>query len=354
MLLPNNFKAEYQSIQEELKQQAIKVLESGWYIMGNELQAFESEFAAYIGVKHCVGVANGLEALFLILKGLDIGPGDEVIVPSNTYIATVLAVSHTGATPVFVEPDVTTHNIAPSLITEKITEKTKAILAVHLYGLCADMPNINQIADKHGLYVIEDVAQAHGAKIANKKAGSFGIAGAFSFYPTKNLGAYGDAGAITTNDDTLAEKFKLLRNYGSKERYLNDIIGYNSRLDELQAALLRVKLKYLDRWNALRKTSALQLKELFSDKNWQWQAEPEDYTHVFHQLIACCDKRDETIKQLETEGYKCLIHYPIPPYRSDAYKDQFPEHHYPIADKIANSIFSLPLHGFMWKEKINE
>lgn len=349
MIFPNNFKAEYQSIQEEIKAKAIEVLESGWYIMGKELEAFEEEFAHYLGVKHCIGVANGLEALFLSLKALDIKAGDEVIVPSNTYIATVLAVSQVGATPVFVEPNINTHNIDPNRIEAKITPKTKAILPVHLYGLCADMIAINTIAKKHNLAIVEDVAQAHGSQIGGKYAGTFGNAGAFSFYPTKNLGAYGDGGAITTDDDILANKLRLLRNYGSAKKYHNDIIGYNSRLDEIQAAFLRVKLKYLDDWNDLRRKSAEELKRQFSQRNWTWQATPENYHHTYHQLIACTEDRDGVVSQLEKEGYKCIIHYPIPPYQSDAYEGKYAKQTFPIADQIANSIFSLPLHGFMWE-----
>lgn len=349
MILPNNFKKEYQSIAEEIKAKAIEVFESGWYIMGNELQAFEEEFASYIGVKHCIGVANGLEALFIALKALGIKEGDEVIVPSNTYIATVLAVSQVGATPVFVEPNITTHNIDPSLLEAKITNRTKAILPVHLYGLCANMIEIKAIAEKHNLKIVEDVAQAHGSSINGKKAGSFGNFGAFSFYPTKNLGAYGDGGALTTNDDELAKQVRLLRNYGSSKKYYNDIIGYNSRLDELQAGLLRVKLRYLDDWNNLRIKSAAKLKEEFSDKEWIWQDSPDGYTHTFHQLIACSQNRDEDMETLDNLGYKCIIHYPIPPYKSDAYKQQFIGKTFAIADKIANEIFSLPLHGYMWE-----
>ncbi len=323
MILPNDFKAEYQSIENEIKAKAIKVLESGWYIMGNELSAFEEEFASYIGVKHCIGVANGLEALFLSLKALNIGKGDEVIVPSNTYIATVLSISQTGAKPVFVEPNLETHNIDPNLIEAVISENTKAIMPVHLYGLCADMIAIKHIADKHNLAIVEDVAQAHGSTISNQKAGSFGEFGAFSFYPTKNLGAYGDGGAVTTNDDELAKKLRLLRNYGSSKKYFNDIVGYNSRLDELQAGLLRVKLQYLDEWNRLRFETAQEMKKQFADKNWSWQAQPGNCNHTYHQLIVCTKGRDEVVQELEEMGLKCLIHYPVPPYKSDAYKEQF-------------------------------
>lgn len=351
MILPNNFKAEYNSIQEEIKAKAIEVLESGWYILGNELESFEEEFADYIGVKHCIGVGNGLDALFLSLKSLGITKGDEVIVPSNTYIATVLAVSQVGAKPVFVEPEVDSHNLNPKLIEAKITSQTKAILPVHLYGLCANMPAIIEVAERHKLYIVEDVAQAHGSKIDNQKAGSFGNTGAFSFYPTKNLGAYGDGGAITTNDSELAKEIKLLRNYGSSKKYYNDIIGYNSRLDEMHAAFLRVKLTYLDSWNELRIDSAKELKNQFSSEKWNWQTSPKNYYHTYHQLIACCKERDKTLNHLEKNGLKCLIHYPIPPYKSEAYKEMYTGHSYPIADSIAQTIFSLPLHGYMWEAK---
>lgn len=348
MIFPNDFQSEYASIQSEVENKVSEVLSKGWYIMGNELESFEMEFAAYSTARYCVGVANGLEALFLILKALEIGPGDEVIVPSNTYIATVLAISQVGAIPVFVEPEIHTHNLNSALIENSITNQTKAIIAVHLYGLCADMISINSIAQKHNLFVIEDAAQAHGASIKGQKAGSFGHAAGFSFYPTKNLGAYGDAGAVTTNDEVIAQKIRLLRNYGSPQKYLNEIIGYNSRLDELQAAILRIKLRYLDNWNNLRNQGARKLRKHFSNSKWIWQDTPAGYSHVFHQLVAMTDKRDETIASLEKQGYKCIIHYPIPPYRSDAYTAQYAGRVYPIADKIASSIFSLPLHGYIW------
>ena len=349
MILPNNFKAEYQEIKEELQAKITEVLESGWYILGKEVSAFEEEFASYCGTKYCCGVANCLDGLFLILKAMDIGPGDEVIVPSNTYIASVLSISHCGATPVFAEPDITTYNLAPDEIEAKITPNTKAIIAVHLYGLCADMPAIMKIAYKHNLYVVEDAAQAHGASINKTKAGNFGHATAFSFYPTKNLGAIGDGGAITTNLPELDKKVRLLRNYGSEKRYQNDIIGYNSRLDEMQAAILRVKLKYLDKWNAQRREITEWYKNEFADKNWIWPIEPEGYYHTYHQLVILSDDRDADISKLENKGYKCLIHYPIPPYKSEAYKEEYKNEVYPIADKIANTIFSLPVHGKIWE-----
>ncbi len=247
-----NIKAQNVELKAELEAAYTRVMDSGWYILGKEVEAFEAEFASYCGVKYCVGVGNGLEALHLILRAYGIGEGDEVIVPANTYIATWLAVSYAGATPAPVEPDEKTFNINPELIEKAITKKTKAILPVHLYGQCADMDAINEIAKRRGIKVIEDAAQAHGALYKGRKAGSLGHAAGFSFYPGKNLGAIGDAGAVTTNDGELAEKIRLLRNYGSKVKYYNEVKGFNSRLDEMQAAFLRVKLKRLDEWNSRR------------------------------------------------------------------------------------------------------
>lgn len=349
MILPNNFKSEYKEIEQEIQAKMQEFFAKGWYIMGTELSSFEEEFANYVGQNHCVGVANGLEGLFLALKALEVGAGDEVIVPSNTYIASVLAISQVGATPVFVEPNKFTHNIDVDKIEAAITDKTKAILPVHLYGLISDMPAIMAIAKKHNLYVVEDCAQAHGASINGQKAGGFGDINAFSFYPTKNLGAYGDAGAITTNDPKLAQKIKMLRNYGSEQRYQNEMIGYNSRLDELQAAILRVKLQYLDSWNNKRREAAQFFTQEFSSKNWIFPIEPEGYHHVFHQFVVQSKQRNVDMQELEELGYKCLIHYPIPPYKSNAYKEQFRGKTFPIADTLASKVFSLPLHGKMWE-----
>jgi len=350
MILPNDFKSEYKQIETEIQEKVQEFFAKGWYIMGDELKSFEEEFARYNNQQHCIGVANGLEGLFLALKALEIGAGDEVLVPSNTYIASVLAVSQVGATPVFVEPDPFTHNMDVTKIESAITSKTKAILPVHLYGLISNMPVIMDIANKHNLYVVEDCAQAHGAMINGQKAGSFGHINAFSFYPTKNLGAYGDAGAVTTNDAELAKKLYMLRNYGSEVRYQNEMIGYNSRLDELQAAILRIKLRYLDEWNEKRRNTAKEFMSEFAHKQWVFPIEPEGYYHVFHQFVVQSNNRETDMSELETAGYKCLIHYPIPPYKSNAYKNQFVGLELPIADKLANTVFSLPLHGKMWQE----
>src|SRR5262245_46017336 len=258
-----DLKDTYLEIKDELDAAYQRVMNSGWYILGEEVTAFEKEFAEYCGARHCVGVGNGLEALQLILRAMGIGPGDEVIVPANTYIATWLAVSNAGATVVPVEPDERTFNLDPELIKAAITPKTKAILPVHLYGQPADMDPINEIARRRGLRVIEDAAQAHGACYRNRRAGSLGDAAGWSFYPTKNLGAYGDAGAVTTDDDALADRVRLLRNYGSVSKYYNEEKGINSRLDELQAAFLRVRLKYLAEWNRRRgRIAARYLEEL--------------------------------------------------------------------------------------------
>ncbi|MEH6908131.1 DegT/DnrJ/EryC1/StrS family aminotransferase, partial [Neobacillus drentensis] len=262
-----DLKAINQQYQEEIKVAMERVLNSGWYILGNEVKAFEEEFATYCGVKHCIGVANGLDALTLIIRAYGIGNGDEVIVPSNTYIASILAISANGATPILVEPNLLSYNIDPSLIEEKITPKTKAIMAVHLYGQAANMKEINKIAEKYNIKVIEDAAQAHGSIYDGKRTGNLGDAAGFSFYPGKNLGALGDAGAITTNDDELANKISALRNYGSKVKYENIYQGVNSRLDEIQAAILRVKLKNLDHDNEKRRKIAEYYNTHIKNKN---------------------------------------------------------------------------------------
>lgn len=349
MILPNDFKSEYKAIEHEVLEKTNEFFAKGWYVLGEEVKLFEEEFAHYCGTNYCIGVANGLDALSIALRALEIGSGDEVIVPSNTYIASALAVSHVGATPVFSEPNEFTHTFDISKLEQKITPKTKAILPVHLYGLLSDMPKIMAIAEKFNLWVVEDCAQAHGASINWKKAGNWGHVNAFSFYPTKNLGAYGDAGAITTNDSKIADKIKLLRNYGSKIRYENEIIGFNSRLDEMQAGLLRIKLKYLDSWNNKRRETVPFFKNTFSGKDWIWPVEPENYHHVFHQLVVRSNNRDADMSELEKAGYKCLIHYPIPPYKSKAYVNAYIKKQFPIADLLANEVFSLPLHGKMWE-----
>ena len=324
-----------------------RVMDSGWYILGEEVEAFEYEFASFVGVKHCIGVGNGLEALHLILRSYGIGPDDEVIVPSNTYIATWLAVSYAGATPVPVEPEPHTANIDPGRIECAITAKTRAILPVHLYGLPADMKPILQIADRYGLRVIEDVAQAQGAFYEGQRTGSLGHASGFSFYPGKNLGAFGDAGAVTTNDDVLAERIRVLRNYGSRMKYYNEVKGINSRLDPLQAAFLRVRLKHLDEWNQRRTTLALRYLEKLEAKSHPSLTLPVAATSgssVWHIFPVHSRQRDALQQHLQKHGIATLIHYPVPPYRSDAYADlQFDRGQFPISEALAETELSLPM-----------
>jgi len=351
VILPNDFKKEFESIASDVEAAVSRVLRSGWYILGKEVEAFEAEFAAYNGSAHAIGVGNGLDALELSLKALEIGAGDEVIVPANAYIASVLAIANVGATPVLVEPDIETYNIDPEKIEAAITERTKAVLPVHLYGLLSAMPEIMLIAERHKLWVVEDCAQTHGASIQGQKAGTFGHLGCFSFYPTKNLGAFGDAGCVVTDDEGLRDKIRMLRNYGSSKKYHNELVGVNSRLDEMQAAMLRVKLEHLDEWNGLRQEAHVEMRELFSDRNWIWPVTPEGYSHVYHQLVVRSEQRDEDMKKLEEEGYKCIIHYPIPPHRSEAFRADFVGQEYPITDTVSDTIFSLPLHGFIWSKR---
>lgn len=328
---------------DELKKAAARVIDSGWYILGEEVNAFEKEFAQYCGVKHCIGVSNGLDALKLILKAYGFGAGDEVIVPTNTYIASILAISEVGATPILVEPDVKTFNIDPSLIEEKITENTKAILAVHLYGRTAEMNEINAIAAKYGLKVIEDAAQAQGAIYKGKKTGNLGDAAGFSFYPGKNLGALGDAGAITTNDDELAEAIRALRNYGSHKKYENLYKGYNHRLDEIQAAMLRVKLNYLDQENEARRMIADSYQQSIDNEKIILPTVPENsQEHVWHVFVIRTQERNYLQSYLTDRGIQTVIHYPIPPHKQKAYTE-WNQYEYPISEKIHEEVLSLPI-----------
>jgi dTDP-4-amino-4,6-dideoxygalactose transaminase len=321
-----------------------RVLDSGWFIMGRELEAFEAEFAAYCGAQHCIGVGNGLEALHLILRAMEIGAGDEVIVPANTYIATWLAVSYAGATPVPVEPDPITFNIDPALIEAAITPRTKAIMVVHLYGQTADMDPINAIARAHGLKVIEDAAQAHGAHYKGRCSGALADAAGFSFYPGKNLGALGDGGAVTTNDDILANRIRILRNYGSQVKYHNEVKGYNSRLDELQAALLREKLKGLDSENKHRRRLAALYSELLKESGLVLPIAPEWSEPVWHLYIVRSRQRDALQRYLAAKGIGTMIHYPIPPHLQPAYSELgFSRGSFPISEAIHAEVLSLPM-----------
>jgi dTDP-4-amino-4,6-dideoxygalactose transaminase len=340
-----DLKAAYVELNEELDAACRRVMESGWYILGQEVRAFEQQFAAYCGAEHCVGVGNGLEALHLILRAHGIGSEDEVIVPANTYIATWLAVSHAGAKPVPVEPDKRTYNISPEFIEAAITPRTRAIIAVHLYGQPADMDPLKEIAHKHDLRVIEDAAQAHGARYKGRRVGTLGDAAGFSFYPSKNLGAGGDGGAVVTNDAELADKVRVLRNYGSRVKYYNEVKGFNSRLDELQAALLRVKLVKLDEWNARRRALAAQYLEALGDiPDLTLPFVPEWAGPVWHLFVVQHPQRDALQEHLVGTGIGTLIHYPIPPHLSDAYADEeWVAGDFPITEIMAETTLSLPI-----------
>jgi dTDP-4-amino-4,6-dideoxygalactose transaminase len=321
------------------------VLDSGWLILGKQTEAFEQEFAAYCGSTHCLGVANGLDALHLVLKAWGIGPGDEVIVPSNTYIATWLAVNQVGATPVPVEPDLSTYNIDPDLIEAAITPRTRAIIPVHLYGQTARMEEIMAIANRHGLKVLEDGAQAHGASLNKRLAGTLGHAAAFSFYPGKNLGALGDGGAVTTNDAELADKIRVLRNYGSHIKYQNEVRGYNSRLDELHSAFLRAKLPLLDADNAHRAEVATRYSEGLSGLHGLTLPKVGiGCDHVWHLYVVRHANRDVLQKRLAELGVGTMIHYPIPPHRQAAYQDLgIPEGALRLTEMIHREVLSLPM-----------
>lgn len=332
------------------------VFDSKWYILGKAVEQFETEYAAFNQVQRCIGVSNGLDALHLCLKALDIGPGDEVIVPSNTYIATVLAASYVGATPVFVEPDDATFNIDPALIEAAITPRTKAIMPVHLYGQCCQMDEIMELANKHGIHVIEDNAQSQGATYNGKLTGSFGIVNGTSFYPGKNLGALGDAGAITTDDATIAAKIGALRNYGSQKKYYNETVGFNMRLDELQAAFLSVKLKHLQKWTVERQQIA------------QWYdaalqgigdivtpAIAPAATHVYHLYVIRTKHRDALQQHLQQQGIGTLIHYPIPPHLQQAYQHLgYQKGDFPIAEAMANTCLSIPMFPGLHQQQVQQ
>ena len=351
-----DLKGGYDELRSELDAAYRRVMDSGWYLLGEELEQFECEFAAYCEARYCVGIANGLEALRLILTAYDIGAGDEVIVPSYTFIATWLAVSYAGATPIPVEIDPKTFNIAPEGIETAITAKTKAIMPVHLYGQPADMDRIIGVARKHGLKVIEDNAQAQGARYKGRRTGSLGDAAATSFYPIKNLGAFGDAGAITTNDAELAGRVRSLRNYGSTKKYHHDVLGFNSRLDELQAAFLRVKLRKLDEWNLRRRSVAMRyLRELDCVPELKLPFVADWAEPVWHLFAVRHENRDEFQNTLARFGVGTLIHYPIPPHLSGAYENAGRKlGALPIAEKTARTELSLPIgpHLEIEKQKI--
>ncbi|MFB2659173.1 DegT/DnrJ/EryC1/StrS family aminotransferase [Shewanella mangrovisoli] len=346
-----------QQYQSELKEACSRVIDSGWYIMGNELTQFETEFAAYCGTKYAIGVANGLDALILTLRSWKelgkLNTGDEVIVQANTYIASVLAITENDLVPVLVEPNPGSYNLDPETVVAAITPKTKAILPVHLYGQLSPMPEIMAIANAHNLLVLEDCAQAHGAEINGKRAGSWGDAAGFSFYPGKNLGALGDAGAITTNDDELAQTLKALRNYGSHKKYENLYQGVNSRLDEIQAAVLRVKLRFLETETLRRQIISQKYRVGITNPSIILPHVANEQTHVWHLFVIRCSNREALQKLLNDHDVQTLIHYPIPPHKQKAYIS-FNDYYLPLTEKIHNEILSIPLDPTMDDDSIEK
>lgn len=347
-----DLKTPHEELRSELREAFERVLDSGWYILGDEVKEFEREFAEFCQTEHCVGVGNGLEALHLILRAYGIGEGDEVIVPSNTYIATWLAVSYSGATPIPVEPDERTYNIDASKIELAITPRTKAIIAVHLYGQPAEMDTINAIARKYHIKVIEDAAQAHGARYKGKRVGSLGDAAGFSFYPGKNLGAIGDAGAITTNDPIVAKNIRRLCNYGSSIKYKHDVKGFNSRLDEIQAAVLRIKLKKLEQWNDRRILISDEYKKNIKLEGLVLPYLSQASTSVWHLFVVRHAERDSLKRHLDGNGVSTLIHYPIPINLQEAYSECKSLHQLNVAERLSEEILSIPIGPHMNDEQV--
>ncbi len=342
---------QFEMFQAEYEAAALRVLRSGWYVLGSEVSAFEEAFAAYTGRNYCIGLNSGLDALILSVRALGIGAGDEVLVQSNTYIATVLGITENGAVPVFVEPD-EYYNIDAAKIEAAITDKTRAILVTHLYGQASQMTPIVEIAQKYHLELIEDCAQSHGACFDGQMTGTFGRAGCFSFYPTKNLGAFGDAGAVVTDDEALADKLRMMRNYGSKVRYHNEIEGVNSRLDEMQAALLRVKLLHLDALNAERTVLARRYDEMIMNPKILLPRRREGAESIYHQYVIRCTAREALQAYLAQKDIQTQIHYPIPPHLAACYQHLgYHQGDYPIAEQYADEVLSLPMYTGMTKEE---
>lgn len=350
-----SFRPMHDEIRENLDAAYNRVLDNSYYIQGKECELFEKEFAEYCDVNYCIGVATGLDAIMLILRAMNIGEGDEVIVPSNTFIATALAVSYVGAKPIFVEPTIETYNIDVSKIEEKITDNTKAIIVVHLQGRACDMDPINDLAQKYNLKVIEDAAQAHGAKYKGRIVGSLGDAAAFSFYPGKNLGCLGDGGAVVTNNKEIADKVRALGNYGSDYKYHHIYKGTNSRLDEIQCAFLREKLPHLDKWNQFRREVAKKYFEGIKNPLIKLPVESDDiFEHIYHVFVVRCDRRDEFEKYLKDNEILTVKHYPIPMHLQEAYSDlELKEGDLPIAEEISKTVLSLPMFYGMTDEEIN-
>ena len=351
-IMPNRMDRGFYQYQKKLEDKAIEVLRSGRYILGNEVAKFEEEFAVYTGGKFCVGLASGLDALWIAFRLLNIGKGDEVIVQGNTYIASVMGITMNGATPVFVEPD-EYYGIDADKIEEKITKKTKAILVVHLYGMSCQMDKIVALCEKYGLKLVEDCAQSHGSCFNGQMTGTFGDVGCFSFYPSKNLGAFGDAGAVIVNNEELAKEFKIFRNYGSEKRYYNKIVGANSRLDEMQAGFLRVRLPYLDAMNAEKAEIAKCYTNGIDNPKLVLPKVRKNATCVWHQYVIRCAEREQLAKYLEERGIGTIIHYPIPPHLSEAYQYLGCSKGYmPITEEYADTVLSLPMYNGMTKDEI--
>ncbi|MCM1065366.1 MAG: DegT/DnrJ/EryC1/StrS family aminotransferase [Eubacterium sp.] len=350
-IMPNRLDRGFERYQEEIEAAALRVLRSGWYVLGPEVSAFEEEFAGYVGSGYCVGLASGLDALWLAFRVLGIGSGDEVIVQGNTYIASVMGITINGATPVFVEPD-EFYNIDADKIEEKITERTKAVLVVHLYGQASEMGKIVKLCRKYDLRLVEDCAQSHGAMAGGKMTGTFGDIGCFSFYPSKNLGAFGDAGAIVTDDEEIARAMRMYRNYGSEKRYYNKVVGANSRLDELQAAMLRVRLAHMGEITAERREIAARYAEGLHNDKLILPAVREGVTHVWHQYVIRAKHRQDLIAHLEERGIGTIIHYPVPPHLSEAYAYLgYRKGDLAITEKYADTVLSLPMYNGMTQEE---
>lgn len=350
-IMPNRLDKGFYLYQKEFEEKALEVLRSGWYVLGNEVKSFEEEFAQYVGAKYCVGLASGLDALWMAFRILGIGKGDEVIVQANTYIASVMGISMNGATPVFVEPD-EYYNIDTSKIEEKITDKTKAILVVHLYGQASKMDDVVALAKKYNLRLVEDCAQSHGAKFKDQMTGTFGDIGCFSFYPSKNLGAFGDAGAIVTNDEKIAQDFRVYRNYGSEKRYYNKVVGTNSRLDELQAGLLRVRLQHMNELTEEKIAIAKRYDRELNNAKIKLPTVRENASSVYHQYVINCKERDALIDYLNEKEIGTIIHYPIPPHLSEAYAYLgFHKGDFPITENYADTVLSIPMYNGMTEEE---
>lgn len=350
-IMPNRMDRGFYQHQSEYEEKALNVLRSGWYVLGQEVSSFEEEFASYVGAKYCVGLASGLDALWIAFRLLNIGPGDEVLVQGNTYIASVMGITINGATPIFIEPD-EHYGMDPNKIEEAITNKTKAILVTHLYGMASKMDEIVSICKKHNLRLVEDCAQSHGACFNGKMTGSFGDIGCFSFYPSKNLGAFGDGGAITTNDPNLDLACRTFRNYGSQKRYYNEVVGTNSRLDELQAGLLRVRLSHLDELTKEKIKIAEKYNKFLSNPKIKLPSIAKGATCVWHQYVICCDERDRLIKYLDEKGIGTIIHYPIPPHLQECYKYLgYKEGDFPITEQLAKTVLSIPMYNGMTEEE---